>query len=93
MIKFYFEDEYAGAKASAMVVSKAEHIDAVVSAFKVFLGLVGYDHSTINKIRVDGDDQGFRYGDGNVLQGDFFRDVDREPDDGELGDDDMEHGV
>lgn len=100
MIKFYFEDDYAGAKASAMVVSKAEHIDAVVSAFKVFLGLAGYHPTSIERIvMMDEHDshQGFKFtvrGDGNPSQGDFFADGPFEgPEDGELGDDDMEHGV
>jgi multimeric flavodoxin WrbA len=74
MIKFYFEDQFAGAKATAMVTTGGEDLGTVVSAFKTFLGLVGYHQDNIAGIKYDNNAQGFRRGDGNPGQGDFFDD-------------------
>jgi hypothetical protein len=72
MIKFYFEDQFAGAKATAMVTTGGEDLGTVVGAFKTFLGLVGYHQDNIAGIKYDNNVQGFRRGDGNPSQGDFF---------------------
>lgn len=85
MIKFYYEDNFSGAKLSSMVVTRAEHLEAVVSAFKVFLGAAGYHQASIAGIMYVGDDsrQGFSTrGDGNPAQGDLF-----EPRQGDFFDD------
>lgn len=74
MIKFYFEDQFSGAKAAAQVTTQAENLPAVVSAFKVFLALAGYHPDNIATVTVADDVQSFREGDGNPDQGDFFSD-------------------
>lgn len=90
MIEFLYNDGITSITTSC----RGEQLGSVVNMFRSFLIHAGYHPSNVERILyVEGDTQGFRRGDGNPAQGDFFADADREPDAGELGDDEpWEHG-
>lgn len=77
-IKFEYTDEHYeeyqfGAR--VVVATQAEHIKAVVDAFKTFLTHVGYHPELVENVSYDEPQRaGFKstYGDGNPSQGDFF---------------------
>ncbi len=55
--------------------TEAEHVEAVVEAFKSFLLHIGHHPDNVDAITFKpGERQGFRQGDGNPRQGDFFDD-------------------